>query len=221
MFQGYSTVADHYLYLPMLGVAMGAAWVINRWPTREVGVAAGVVIVLLGAKSIAEQGVWADDVSLFRHAVAVNPGSSEMRVNLASALQLQSEREGSRELQDEAVAQLREALRIKPESVTASENLAVLMIQRGRIDEAIRLLLNAIAVADRVPPEEREKLGPSHRVLGAVLEKRGRLAEAEAQYRAALEYEPGSKEIEGDLERVRKREAAAASRPATTRGGGK
>src|SRR5205807_2426410 len=32
MFQYVSTVADHYLYLSMLGPALLAVWVIDRWP---------------------------------------------------------------------------------------------------------------------------------------------------------------------------------------------
>ena len=35
-FQSYSTVADHYLYLPMLGVALCAAWFWNwRFQCRD------------------------------------------------------------------------------------------------------------------------------------------------------------------------------------------
>jgi hypothetical protein len=31
MFQIHSTVADHYMYLPMLGPAMALAWLIDRY----------------------------------------------------------------------------------------------------------------------------------------------------------------------------------------------
>ena len=105
----------------------------------------------------------------------------------------------SEELLREAERNYREAIRLDPNAIIARQNLAVMLIQQGKVDEAIRMLLEAIAVADNAPPEQREALGPSHRALGAVLAKRGRLEEAAEQYRAALEYEPGSKVIEGEL----------------------
>ena len=85
------------------------------------------------------------------------------------------------------------------------------MLQRGQVDEAIRLMAQALAVADRAPAGERENLGPSHRALGAVLAKRGRYAEAAEQYRLALGYEPGSKEIEGELGAVEEKERSQKS----------
>src|SRR5262249_41003684 len=45
-FQRYSTVADHYLYLAMIGPALLFAWVLARWPRTPVRVAG---LVLLAA----------------------------------------------------------------------------------------------------------------------------------------------------------------------------
>ena len=83
-FQFYSTVSDHYLYLPMLGVAVAVTWAltppaepganggrVRRWPW---GVAA-VVLTALAVRSATQAAVWQDTRSLFAHGLAVNPAS--------------------------------------------------------------------------------------------------------------------------------------------------
>jgi Flp pilus assembly protein TadD len=152
-----------------------------------------------------QAGYWADEETLDRHTLAVNPLSGPTHANLGSALQYRGTRLRSEDVLREAEWHYREAIRLNPNAIIPRQNLAVLLIQEGRVDEAIRLLLEAFAVADKAPPEQREALGPSHRALGAVLAKRGRLEEAAEQYRAALEYEPGSKVIEGELADVERR----------------
>jgi len=81
-------------------------------------------------------------------------GKTTTTVNLAAALEYRGRREGSAALVDEAAGHLREAIRLNPEEILARQNLSVIMIKRGNIDEAIRLLLDAIAVADNAPPED-------------------------------------------------------------------
>jgi tetratricopeptide (TPR) repeat protein len=205
MFQTYSTTADHYLYLPMLGVAVAVAWGVSRWPGRGTAVAVGMVVGVLAARSVVQAGYWADEETLDRHTLVVNPQSSTAHTNLGAALQYRGIQLRSGGLLREAEQNYREAIRLDPTTIIARQDLAVLMIHQGRIDDAIRILLDAIAVADSVTPEQREALGPSHRALGAVLAKRGRLEEAAEQYRAALEYEPGSKVIEGELAEVERK----------------
>lgn len=73
-FQHYSTVADRYLYIAMLGPAMVAAFFVARF--RKVG--AAVMIGLLGiltAKSVVQLGYWRDDWRLMAHTLETNPQS--------------------------------------------------------------------------------------------------------------------------------------------------
>lgn len=66
-YQAYALMADRYLYLSMIGVAMAAAialtWIHGRWPA-----APGVVVVsvglLLAAISLHQETFWKDDRSL-------------------------------------------------------------------------------------------------------------------------------------------------------------
>ncbi len=74
-FQFYSTVADHYLYLPMVGVGAAAAWAVARLPRRAGAVASAVVLSTLAVRSVAQEPTWHDTASLFAHVLAVNPDS--------------------------------------------------------------------------------------------------------------------------------------------------
>jgi hypothetical protein len=85
LYQYYSTVADHYLYLAMVGVALAVAWgVLRYWRRWVVGLCA-LVVVMLAVRSIVQAGIWSDDMTLFEHAVAVNPDSFLGYNNLGTA----------------------------------------------------------------------------------------------------------------------------------------
>lgn len=83
-FQAYSTVADHYLYLAMLGVALAVAamlWVCRRY--RAVWIIAAIAIVMLGARTFAQIRTWRDSQTLFTHVIKTNPLSWPAGNNLA------------------------------------------------------------------------------------------------------------------------------------------
>ncbi len=72
-YQYYSTVADRYVYLSMLGVAMAAAWVLARFGNRAVWCAAGGVLAALMSLSFLQAGVWKDTDTLYTRALSLNP----------------------------------------------------------------------------------------------------------------------------------------------------
>lgn len=82
-FQMVSTVADHYVYLGLLGVAIAVAWFIKRWP--RVRIAAVTAVAVLGVLTFIHAGRWRDSYSLWRHAIAVRPASGLAHVNLGVA----------------------------------------------------------------------------------------------------------------------------------------
>jgi hypothetical protein len=82
-FQRLSTVADHYLYLAMLGPAMAAAFVVMRTRARPAVVISVVVLAAMAARSLAQTWTWRDSRTLYRHALAVNPHGWTPRESLA------------------------------------------------------------------------------------------------------------------------------------------
>ncbi len=85
LFQFYSTVSDHYLYLAMLGPAVAMAWAMMKWERAGARAVGMVAIGLLAVKSFTQAGTWQDDESMFSHTIAMNPNSFLAYNNLASA----------------------------------------------------------------------------------------------------------------------------------------
>lgn len=74
-FQYYSTVADHYLYLAMLGPALALAMALvvvhKRWMTATVV----LILIALAGRSSAQALYWRSTPALFEHTLAINPDS--------------------------------------------------------------------------------------------------------------------------------------------------
>lgn len=97
-FQQYSTVANHYLYLPMAGVALAVASIAAEFRARAIWreattgrrplfLAAGASAALVGALvllSARQARTWQDTQSLFRQALVANPTSWAAYDNLAA-----------------------------------------------------------------------------------------------------------------------------------------
>src|SRR5213075_2802629 len=48
LFQYYSTVADHYLYVAMLGPALALAWAVSKYSSPAVLITTAMLLALLG-----------------------------------------------------------------------------------------------------------------------------------------------------------------------------
>jgi hypothetical protein len=85
---GNQSIADRYLYLPLIGPAIMLAWLgrelsISRPWSRQIVPIAAAVSVLAGAIVAHHQvGVWRDTRTLFEHALFVVNGNAEAHVKL-------------------------------------------------------------------------------------------------------------------------------------------
>jgi hypothetical protein len=86
LFQLYSTVADHYMYLPMFGVAIAAAAIAIRLESKPFMIAAAVVVVALGARSSLQARYWKNSVMLFAHTVEHYPWNIQAQDGFGRAL---------------------------------------------------------------------------------------------------------------------------------------
>ena len=82
---------------------------------------------------------------------------------------------------DEAIAELREAIKLKPDYAEAHHNLGVVLAGRGQADEAIAQYEQALAAA---------RLCRRTKQLGCRLGARGQLDAAILHFRRALEIQP-------------------------------
>lgn len=81
-FQIVSTVTDHYLYLAMLGPALAAGWAVSCYRRKAVLIVAALVLVLLGAGTVATVSHWRNDAVLYKNALRINPRSWTSLSNL-------------------------------------------------------------------------------------------------------------------------------------------
>ena len=86
LMQYISGVADHYLYLPMLGVAVALASILTRHQVRPVAVACGILFAVYIFLDFLAAGHWYDNQSLCQQAIDVNPHTFVAHINLGNEL---------------------------------------------------------------------------------------------------------------------------------------
>ena len=83
---------------------------------------------------------------------------------------------------DEAIAEFREALRLKPDFAPVQNNLGLALAEGGKLDEAIAEYQSVLRIMPNFPH--------AHSNLGDALRRKGKLEEAIAECRTALRLKP-------------------------------
>jgi len=189
---GAQARADRYMYVPMVGLSVMAAWGASdalrarpRWRVPA-GIVAGAALLACGAAAWAQTGYWENSGTLFRHALEVTQGNYLAEHNLGVYLLEQPD-----SLAD-ATAHLEQAVRLNPDSVRAHSDLGnALSRVPNRLEEAI----GEYRAALRIDPDSPIP----HNNLGNTLAETGRLEEAIAEYRTALRLKPDYPEARANL----------------------
>jgi tetratricopeptide (TPR) repeat protein len=232
---GSQSMADRYTYVPLVGIFIAVAWglaaLVPNTRVARIGTASAAAVVLCACviATRAQAAVWSDSVTLFEHALSVTKDSWLVHANLGGALL-------DRGRFEEAIAEEREALRIRPNYTVALSNLGQALEQTGRHDEAIEQFelslrlrpddanthnnLAGVLVAQgrnveamrhagesvRLAPED----GMFHRNYAGLLADAGRIQDAIEQLEAAVRLQPDDSEARAELENLR---AQAQPRP--------
>ncbi len=178
----YSFVADHFQYLPSLGiitlVSAGIVLLLRRWQVSgrpAVYAACLVMLAVLATLTWRQSRLYADVETLYRTTIERNPTCWMAYDNLGILLADRGELE-------EAVVQLEKAVEIKPDHGEAHSNLAIALQMLNRLDEAA---IHASRAAELQP-----KLAEVHFNLANVLKSQRRIEEAIASYQRALSINP-------------------------------
>ncbi len=139
-FQDVSTVADHYLYVALLGPAILVAWTIDRRP-RWIA-AAWLIVAALGVRAMIQTAVWRDHPTLMLHALHYTPHGKVPANNLVSwSLRI-------RNLPD-AQKYLEIALRNRPNEPLVLFNAMNVYLVAQQDDKARDALYRAVAEYER------------------------------------------------------------------------
>ena len=182
--------ADRYTYVPLIGIFVAIAWsageLARRLPTLRPALAAAAIAWLFALAAVTRSEVrhWADATTLFSRALAVTEDNWLAHNNLAAALSAQGK-------QDEAIAHLRESLRIRPDYRDARYNLGVAWARSGKPVEAIEQL------------EQARRIGPDtakiENNLAGAFAATGRIDQAVEHLRQALRLDPDNVEAHFNL----------------------
>ena len=226
---GEQARADRFMYIPIVGLFVIAAWggrdALRRvaLPPRAAPVAAAAVVVIAAGMARAQAATWSDSVTLWQHAAAVTENNYIAYENMA-----QAQREHGR--LPESEANYRHALTLAPAHSPGYEaiihnSLGMVLDREGKDDEARRHFVEAVrlspgfaegqinlanslassgATTDAIPHFQAAiALKPDYiepRVgLGAVLLREGKPAAAIPEYREALRLDPRLAEAHNGL----------------------
>jgi Flp pilus assembly protein TadD len=234
---GVFSRADRFTYLPQIGPLVVVAWGmgdlgrLGKWPRSVLPACAATVLLACAALTVRQIGYWRDSETLFRRALAVTHDNGVAHQSLAAAI-LEPRRHGARipvettpARREEAIAHLREAVRLLPEHPDAHLNLGIVLFDTAHRDEAARELeiglatmsfhaqghfLLGVLLLDKGDAdgamkhlEESLRLEPNNAVarnnLAALYRRAGRLEDAIAQYHAALILKPDYADAHNNL----------------------
>lgn len=131
----------------------------------------------------------------YQLALRLDPGNSVARGNLSVARFNQATLAAQAERMPEAIADLEEALRLRPAFPEAQDNLGNALLAQGRLEEAVAHYREALRLKPDYPRAQCN--------LALALLRLGRTGEAIAHYQAALALQPGLPEAQEMLDRLR------------------
>lgn len=186
----YSFVADHWQYLPSLGLLMLAGAGLARLlggrgvsPALRVGLPV-VIVSALGLLSFQQSRMYVDLRTFYVATLARNPAAWMAHNNLGNLLREAGELEAARGHFDAA-------LRVRPDLHRVHNNLANVLLAQRKPAEAERHLRRAI--------ELRPDYVEAHNNLGSLLRQTGRPAEAKRHLFTAILADPTHADARNNL----------------------
>lgn len=215
--------ADRYTYVPLVGVFVAVVWTIAALVPTRIAASVGAIVVLgLAYLSWKQVDTWRSSEALAEHALTIDEKNAVAHDLLGFHAVAQGQF-------GRGIEHLRRAIEIEPDDVEARGNLARVLLQLRRLDQAEPELREVLrrrprdprALADlggllvlagsvdegnkllRTAIEVNPKNVEAHVSLGEGLEKLGQIEEATRMFERALALDADDLRARVDLARVR------------------
>ena len=177
-------VADHFIYLPMIGVIALIAAAATRWyerssaSSRPLILAGGsIVLASLGVLAFLYANAWASEDALWTHTLKTNHDAWQAHNRLGAKKFARGDVEGG-------YYHFTQSTRLRPDLGETHNNLGTALSAKGRLDEAIKQFAEACRLTPQVPAMRLN--------LANSLFQAGRYAEASEAFRFLVEKEPNN-----------------------------
>lgn len=218
-YQYFSTVADRYVYVSMLGVAMATGLFLARFGNWAVWCGAGGVLVVLMSLSFLQAGRWKDTDTLYAYAMSLNHVTpthymiaaeyEEKEADLAVrrrnlAIQrrdiagARAEDEPVRDDLQKAVEYRRQEIKYDSMDIEGHDQLAMDLYAWGDVRQAIDVTRQWLESQSFLTPQRRDQPGDLHAMLGKFYFGAGNYAQAVREYEQALAFKSDA-QIEQNL----------------------
>lgn len=200
---GEQSMADRYMYIPLIGLSVMIAWGVPDLLKRRsaesltrsavVGLTgvSGLVLVALMLLTSAQVGHWQSDYTLFKRAASVTRGSALIFSNYGLALAERGEH-------DQAIEQYRKAIEADPGYVQAYLNLGLALTATGKPDEALLEYQKALDINPDYTDVVRAS-AIAHHDIGLVLAGQGDNDGATYHFERAVALDPDRPAAHGSL----------------------
>jgi tetratricopeptide (TPR) repeat protein len=172
--------ADRRMYLPMLGFAAAAGWLLTRARTPAL---AAVVVVALTGVSIGRTQVWMTEERLWREAVRRAPDKVRPMIQLSRAVPA-----------EEALELLARARNLAPYDPAVAAETGKTLLSEGQPAGALEEFGRALALD---PMDAR-----NFNNRGVALDALGQIEAARQDFERALRMDPGLTEARQNLEKL-------------------
>jgi Flp pilus assembly protein TadD len=177
--------ADHFIYLPMIGVIALVAAAVATWYERLPEVerpllmsATAVVMAALTWMSFTYAGAWVNEDALWTHTLTYNENAWQAHNRLGAKKfargHVDNVNQGKRIQELGALHHFTRSTALRPDLGETHNNLGTALSSKGRMNEAIEQFREACRVTPHVPA--------IHVNLANALASAGRFPEAEAKY---------------------------------------
>jgi len=186
----WPAMADRWAYVPFIGIFIIIVWSVPelkiRWGLKKSHIitAAVAILLILMVRTWSQVRYWADNFTLYGHAIDATVDNQVAHNNLGAALYLRGE-------VNQASIHFIEALNIMPDYNESLINLRVSLGVNDSIDQAIKKIEKLL----KIYPEN----AGLYYNLGVMRKRKGELDKAAKQYKKALSYHARFAQAQFDL----------------------